>query len=122
MLLKDFYTITNIQSEADSYTIQLELNADHEVYKGHFPGQPVLPGVCSMQIVKECVEKIKEKELRYSQIQTCKFLSVIDPKADNQVELAIILADGENGSISLQADIIQKQQPVTKLKATLKAA
>lgn len=120
MLLKNFYKITNIKNNADSYSINVELNADHEIYKGHFPEQPVVPGVCTMQIVKECVEKIKNTELCYSQIQSCKFLSVIDPKTDNMVEIVISLSQGEDNSMNIQADILQKEQPATKLKAILR--
>lgn len=119
MLLKDFYTIADIKNDAEGYTVQVKLNAGHEVYKGHFPKQPVVPGVCTMQLVKECVEKIKNLKLCYSQIQSCKFLSVINPKADNNIEITLKLTDGENNSISVQADILQKQQSVTKLKSVL---
>lgn len=122
MLLENFYTITDIKNEADSYTIRIELNAKHEIYKGHFPQQPVLPGVCTMQLVKECVEQLKNASLCYAQIQSCKFLSVVDPVQDNIIEIAISLAQTEDGSISIQADILQKQQSVTKLKGILKAA
>lgn len=120
MLLKNFYTITKIYNEAESYAIQAELNADHEIYYGHFPQQPVVPGVCTIQLVKECVESIKNTSLQYSQIQSCKFLAVINPKADSAIKIILTLTEAD-GSINLQADILQKEQPVTKLKATLKA-
>lgn len=121
MLINDFYTIIDIKSSASSHAIQVRLNADHKIYEGHFPNQPVVPGVCTMQLVKECVEKIKNVTLCYSQVQTCKFLSVINPKVDNIIEIAITLSDGEGSDIAMQADILQKEQQVTKLKATLKA-
>ncbi len=120
MLLKDFYTITAINDNTESCTIMVELNANHEVYKGHFPEQPIVPGVCTIQLVKECIEKIKNTKLCYSQIQSCKFLSVINPTVDNIAEIVMTLTEGENSSISLQAAILQKEQPVAKLKATLK--
>ena len=120
MLLKDFYTIDNIKNDAQSYTINVVLNAEHEVYKGHFPEQPIVPGVCTMQLVKECVEKIKDTQFCYSQIQSCKFLSVINPKVDNVVNVVMALSWGEDGSINLQADILQREQAVVKLKAVLR--
>ncbi len=120
MLLKDFYTIIAIQESAGNYTIKVELNANHEIYKGHFPEQPIVPGVCTMQMVKEWVEKIKNTDLCYSQMQSCKFLSVINPKTDNMIEIIMVLTEGEDSSINVQADILQKEQTVTKLKAVLK--
>ncbi|MDR0660417.1 MAG: hydroxymyristoyl-ACP dehydratase [Prevotellaceae bacterium] len=122
MLLKDFYTIINIQDSPDSYAIQVELNAKHDVYKGHFPEQPVVPGVCIMQLIKECVEGIKKQTLLYSQILSCKFISVVNPTADNIIEIALTLADEKDGCIKIQADILQKGQQTAKLKATLRIA
>lgn len=121
MLFKDFYTITDIKDNSGSYTIEVRLNADHEVYNGHFPEQPVVPGVCIMQLVKECVEQIKNQELAYSQVQSCKFISVVNPKIDNTLEVVLMLANEEDNSIKLQADILQKSQQITKIKATLRA-
>lgn len=122
MLLKDFYKINEIAGSGDSYTVKVELNTKHEIYKGHFPEQPVVPGVCTMQLVKECIEQIVSKSLYYSQIQSCKFLSVVDPTANNLIELVLNLKEGEDGNINLQADILQKEQSTTKLKAVLTVA
>lgn len=120
MLLNNFYTATAIKDDAEGYTVKVELNANHEIYRGHFPEQPVVPGVCIMQMVKECVEKIKGLELYYAQIQSCKFLSVINPRVDNMVEIVVALVQEDDSGISIQAAILQKEQLVAKLKAVLK--
>lgn len=52
MLLNDFFKITDIKN-ADKYTISIEMNPKHDIYKGHFPGNPITPGVCLTQMVKE---------------------------------------------------------------------
>ena len=52
MLKNDFFTFTALQLEGDMVTTNIELNAAHSIFKGHFPGQPIVPGVCMMQMVK----------------------------------------------------------------------
>ncbi|MDR1055572.1 MAG: hydroxymyristoyl-ACP dehydratase [Prevotellaceae bacterium] len=118
MLIRDFYTIGEITNDADLHTVKVTLNAGHAVYNGHFPGQPVLPGACSLQIIKECAEYAVNKDLRYSEIQSCKYLSVINPIDDNVLEIRFNCKESENG-IKLTADVDQKEQPVIKLKAVL---
>ena len=51
MLLDHFYTILSSElSDSTTWTIQVELNSEHTVYQGHFPGHPVVPGVCLLQL------------------------------------------------------------------------
>ena len=57
MLLKDFYTLAELdKSDTENLKAIIDLNKDHEVYKGHFPGNPVVPGVCLTQLIKEVME------------------------------------------------------------------
>lgn len=93
---------------------RVRLNADHAVFAGHFPGNPVLPGVCSLQIVRECASLLAGRPLRYVSIRESKFLSVITP--DTLLEVDVRLADG-----NLTATISGGGATVLKLKATLES-
>ena len=51
----DFY---RIESRLEDRTLgqsgfNVILNPDHLIYKAHFPGQPVTPGVCILQMIRE---------------------------------------------------------------------
>ena len=45
-MLTDFYTVETVAGQDEEYTCVIRLNPEHNVYKGHFPGMPVVPGVC----------------------------------------------------------------------------
>ena len=61
---KDFYTINEFQKLADDKAlVSITINSGHQIFEGHFPGQPVTPGVCMMQIIKELGEKWSNKKL-----------------------------------------------------------
>ena len=81
---------------------KLTLNGDCPVYKAHFPGMPVTPGVCIMQIVKELAERICSCRLEVRKVKNIKFLALITPEACPVVNFEKIQEDG-NGTISLQA-------------------
>ena len=69
MLLDNFYTILSSESsDSTIWTIQIELNPKHPIYQGHFPGHPVVPGVCLLQLIKECVEDIRQQKLQVTQV------------------------------------------------------
>ena len=51
MLLENFYKIIHIKEREDGkQAIEIELNPGHVLYQGHFPGQPVVPGVCTLEL------------------------------------------------------------------------
>ena len=62
MLINDFFTISELTNSEDTIESKVQLNASHKIFDGHFPGNPVTPGVVQIQIVKELLEKALEKE------------------------------------------------------------
>ncbi len=101
MLLNNFFKITNIDS-AEKHTITIEMNPNHEIYKGHFRGNPIAPGVCLTQMVKETVEQITNKKLTMVTGDNLKFTAVLNPEVNPNVIMTLSLKTKENGL--LQAD------------------
>ena len=66
-------------SKNASDTVQLRLNADHPIYRAHFPGNPITPGVCLVKIVSEVVGQQLGCPLQLRRIANLKFISVISP-------------------------------------------
>ncbi|HLU51883.1 MAG TPA: hypothetical protein VKZ42_06935 [Flavobacteriaceae bacterium] len=98
MLLKDFYTVENIANpEENRYLATVLLNPKHEIFKGHFPGNPVTPGVCMMQIIKELTEKIVQHKLFLQNAVNVKFMALINPETTPRLQLQLeISKEGEN--------------------------
>jgi 3-hydroxyacyl-[acyl-carrier-protein] dehydratase len=80
MLLKDFYTIISLENTVDSkYKAVILINEKHDVFNGHFPGNPIMPGVCMMQIIKELTEQITASSLFMQSLSNVKFMALINP-------------------------------------------
>jgi 3-hydroxyacyl-[acyl-carrier-protein] dehydratase len=77
--LQPYYAITHCETAPGVINADLELNPEHEIFAGHFPGHPVLPGVCMIEIVKELAEKALDKETRLVAADRIKFLALVDP-------------------------------------------
>jgi 3-hydroxyacyl-[acyl-carrier-protein] dehydratase len=103
MLLKDFYTITSLENTADSkYRVLILINEKHEVFKGHFPGNPIMPGVCMMQIIKELTEQITESRLFMQSLSNVKFMALINPFQTPELRLELDVTITEDNLVKVK--------------------
>lgn len=96
MLLKDFYKVISLENTAENnYLAVILINEEHEVFKGHFPGNPIMPGVCMMQIIKELTEQISASSLFMQSLSNVKFMALINPfnTPELRLELDISMTD-----------------------------
>ena len=114
---KLFSDIDNYLSAEDRLAFRVRLDAAHPVYAGHFPGNPVLPGVCTLQIVRECLERGTGRRHRFTAIRECKFLGMIVPQADTLLDIDIRLAD-DGAAKKVTCVVTNNEKTVLKLKAT----
>lgn len=88
MLMNDFYRIEYIQREPNSVSCRIVFNDQHDIFKGHFPGQPVVPGVCMMQMVKELLEAQTDSNLWMRDAGQVKFLQLITPDVHPMINIS----------------------------------
>lgn len=97
MLFPSLYQIQNIANlEANKYEAQIVLDAKHEIFKGHFPGNPVMPGVCMMQIIKEITEQIIGYSVTLTQSNNIKFMALINPEVNPLLRLEFEIIEADN--------------------------
>lgn len=89
MILSNFYTVIHQQSDGNQLIAGITINPDHEIFKGHFPDQPVVPGVCMVEIVKELMELHFEQPLRVTKASQIKFLQLIVPDQNQVIQVTI---------------------------------
>lgn len=92
LLLDDFFKINEIIHNEDNHdrlTAGISLNPNHEIYNGHFPGNPVVPGVCLIQIIREVLSEHFCKELTLVKADEAKFMNMINPQLSPDLILDI---------------------------------
>lgn len=94
-ILTDFYTLQSYDKNEKSFVANIILNKDHEIFKGHFPGNPVTPGVCMMQIVKELTEEFTGKKLFLKSASNVKFMAIINPFETPELSLQLDITENE---------------------------
>lgn len=118
MLLDDFFMIDKMNPTADGCDFSVSLCASHKVYEGHFPEKPVVPGVCSVQMVKECAERYLSCHTRIQVMDNCKFSAMIIPTMTPHLDIKLIVTKGEE-EYKLKATITASDVTFLTLKATL---
>jgi len=123
MLLKDFYTLTDLDNrDKENLKAIIDLNKDHEVYKGHFPGNPVVPGVCLTQLIKEVMETAENKELNLVYADNIKFMAVINPEVNSRLQIDLkVKYDDEQNLIKVNSVTHYNDQVFYKFKGNFKA-
>lgn len=115
--LKNFYKIISISDNQGGAIFRIELNPSHPIYEGHFPGKPIVPGVCQLQILKECIGLIANHPLFFSRISSCKFVSPINPTLNRELILSVIISDNYDGTYNIQGEISHDENRFLKIKA-----
>lgn len=118
MLKDDLYIIKNIITENNSIEASIELNDQHEIFKGHFPSQPVLPGACMLQMIKELTATSFNKKLQLIKATEIKFLSLILPDKTKLLQFSIQHSFINESTLNVTAKIIKEDVVCCKMKAS----
>lgn len=117
-LLNDFYTVeTSNKTDDSTIAVTIKLNANHNIFKGHFEQMPVMPGVCQTQLIKELLQEELGKNLTLTTGSNIKFIGMIIPSQHPvfNVELKYILAENQ---YTVDAQLFFENTIFTKFKGT----
>ena len=84
-LKNNLYKIISKEEVNSIFNYTVELNPSCMIYEAHFPGEPITPGVCIVQIGKEVIEDLlleqssASRRLEIIKAKNIKFLSIISP-------------------------------------------
>ena len=119
MLIEGLYTIQSIAQNDQEVKASVKLNAAHDVFKGHFPGSPVMPGVCMIQMIKELTEQTLNKKLFLNVASNVKFMAIINPVVNETIDLILNISEAE-GIVKVKNVTSYDDTVALKLSATFK--
>lgn len=130
MLLDDFYTVIEMVdsggpsgpgpgNQVKKFMFSVSLNPDHAVYQGHFPGNPVVPGVCQVQMIRELTSLVLKKDVMLSQADNIKFLSIIRPSDSPVIQVSLEIRERETDCWTINAAISREEQVFLKFKGQI---
>ncbi|WKK56997.1 hypothetical protein [Sphingobacterium sp. BN32] len=120
MLIPDFYTVLQSNLTETQVDAQIKLNAQHPIFQGHFPDNPVTPGVCMLQICKELTETATNKSLKISSCKNVKFTALINPFTDPELQINLAIKS-ESSSYKISGTAYFGDTLAIKISALLTA-
>jgi 3-hydroxyacyl-[acyl-carrier-protein] dehydratase len=114
--MDNYFSIASENIDGFSGLFAVRLNPDCKVYEGHFPGEPVSPGVCNIEMLLECAEKVIGFPLRMVKLTRCRLTTLITPLTHADLELKIALTPKEDRWV-LAAEIGKGEDSYMTLKA-----
>ena len=108
----------NISNQADNtITASIKIDAGHEIFPGHFPGYPLVPGVCQLQIIKDIANKGLNMKLRLWKAKSIKFLNMLNPDEKNEINAEISYNIEKENTVKINARIYSEKETYLKLIA-----
>ncbi len=119
MLIKGLYKVEGLEKTENGILAKIHLDKNHEIFKGHFPGNPVMPGVCMIQIIKELTENATGENLFLSVSSNIKFMAIINPEKNPDLDISIEINE-LNGEVKVKNITSYDDTVALKLNATFK--
>ena len=119
MLLKNsLYAIEGQETSEGAVSYDIRLQPDHTIYKAHFPGEPITPGVCVIQSAKELLEDHLHRPLAIKAVKNVKFLAVVSPLQHPQVRYTFRQINDTPEAVSAQVDVTDGDTTMTAISFT----
>lgn len=98
MLLENkYYKIVHESVNGLDAVYRIAILPDCDVYRGHFPGNPVCPGVCNIETIRECAMLLTGRKLFIGTIKQCRLTAVASPSVCPEVNVSISALPTDRG-------------------------
>lgn len=94
-----FFTLESGEKNGNSATYRCRLHPEAPVFKAHFPGFPVLPGVLTLKMVVDAINAsqfFSTQTLTVQSIGNAKYLAVVNPQETQEVVISVALKAEKN--------------------------
>lgn len=110
----------------ESITAMFYVDPEREIFKGHFPGEPVLPGVYTVECMAQSADILLLSMERYKGtiplfigINNVKFLKKICPDDTIKIKARIIMERQDKGIASCAAEVYNRGELAATGEVTL---
>ena len=117
-MLKDtFFTLLSSEYTDNGCTCRIALNALHAIFQAHFAGNPIMPGACILQMIKELTADYYKRSFFVCAVKNMKFLHAINPLESPEISVQLSFKQQENDRIS--ASVVLNNNDIIFVKSAL---
>lgn len=119
-MIEDIYRIVSAEGQEPSCCFRIAFNLDSLIYRVHFPGNPITPGACQLEIVRQLAGKVLGCNVRILTVRNIKYLQIIDPRVTSEVSVSLSFSESDDpGQKRLSAIISDGASVYTKTSIIL---
>jgi 3-hydroxyacyl-[acyl-carrier-protein] dehydratase len=74
---------------SDNVSGSIVFDPDFPGFQGHFPGNPVLPGVCLIEAAVQLISHGAKRNLQLAEVENVKFFSPVNPGDEVKLDFSI---------------------------------
>ena len=103
-----------VQTADQEYVCKVDFDADFAGFEGHFPGNPIVPGVCLIELSRVMAEQAAGLELVLQEISLCKFRHPVMAGMTADCKLLLRRLDGP--AFLIQTEIKTESGPAGQMR------
>lgn len=116
--IDSLFTVISQDKAPTCANFKLRLNANHPIYRGHFPGNPITPGVCSLEIMTQLAAVNYSEFNRPREVNSIKYLGFINPIATPEVDVELKMSQTSEGGWRVHGVLSTGGKPSVKMIAS----
>ena len=120
-MLKDtFFTINHFTDVENGRTYHITLHGTHPIFLAHFAGNPIMPGACIVQLIKELSVDYFDSNFFVSAVKNMKFLQGISPLEAPEIIVQLSFTQQDSERYAVAAILKNDDKIFTKSTLSLK--
>ena len=116
--LDNLFITQSITETEDGFEAIVRCNPNHDVYKAHFPGNPITPGACMLQEAGVLMQEKKGRPLFLKMAKNIKYLSLLIPAEGKEVKFIFSRVVENETECKTQVVIADEDNVYTKMSLT----
>ncbi len=122
MFKDDLFSILAESQTEGQADFTIRLNANHPIYTGHFPEDPITPGVCIVQMAIDLFSHITQHNCHLVKAKNVKFLQIIRPGEHPEVHYHLSWEPGEASDYVVKVVVTSEETTFSKMSLQISAA
>lgn len=118
-MFTDLFQIQSHSQEGESHRWEVALNPESGIFKVHFPGNPIMPGACQLEMFRQLAGEALGKDVDIASVNNIKYLALIDPRGIQRFAVTGTFAVTE-GATKCTVVVSSDEKTYTKASLTLK--
>ncbi|RLC09454.1 MAG: hypothetical protein DRI57_22105 [Deltaproteobacteria bacterium] len=99
-----WYSLTNLkQTASGEISAEARVMPDSPWFSGHFPGEPILPGIAQLSMVFDAIRHFGDTDLKIFRVKKVRFKQIIRP--DDRLKIIAVPRKGDAITYSFKIQV-----------------